>query len=106
MKSNFSKYDLLDEKVRFLKGWFNETLPSAPIERLAVLRIDADMYQSTMDALTSMYPKLSTGGYVIIDDYGAIGACKAAVDDFRAANAIKDTIRRVDWTGVFWKRSQ
>lgn len=106
VKSNFSKYDLLDEKVRFLKGWFNETLPSAPIERLAVLRIDADMYQSTMDALTSMYPKLSTGGYVIIDDYGAIGACKAAVDDFRAANAIKDTIRRVDWTGVFWKRSQ
>lgn len=105
VQSNFTKYDLLDEKVRFLEGWFSETLPSAPIERLAVLRIDADMYQSTMDALTTMYPKLSLGGYVIIDDYGCLWQCKAAVDDFRTANAIKDPIRKVDWTGVFWRRS-
>jgi len=105
VRSNFAKYDLLDDGVRFLKGWFSETLPSAPISKLAVLRVDADMYQSTMDALTSMYPKLSNGGYVVIDDYGALGQCKAAVDDFRDANAIKDAIRKADWTGIFWKRS-
>jgi hypothetical protein len=105
VRSNFVKFDLLDDKVQFLKGWFSETLPAAPISKLAVLRIDADMYESTLDALTSLYPKLSAGGYVIIDDYGVLRPCKAAVDDYRAANGIADTITSVDRCGVFWKHS-
>ena len=105
VQANFAKFDLLDDKVQFLKGWFSETLPAAPISKLSVLRIDADMYESTLDALTSLYPKLSLGGYVIIDDYGVLGPCKAAVDDYRAANDIDDTITTVDRCGVFWKHS-
>lgn len=105
VRSNFVKFDLLDDKVQFLKGWFSETLTAAPISRLAVLRIDADMYESTLDALTSLYPKLSVGGYVIIDDYGALRPCKAAVDDYRASNGINDPIISADRCGVFWKRS-
>lgn len=105
VKANFSAYGLLDDQVRFLPGWFSDTLPTAPIERLAVLRLDGDLYQSTMDALTALYPRLSVGGYVIVDDYGAMASCRKAVDDFRAERGIADDIERIDWTGVFWRRS-
>ena len=106
VKENFSKYGLLDEQVCFLKGWFKDALPTAPIEKLAVMRLDGDMYESTMDALKHLYPKLSVGGYVIIDDYGYIHSCRQAVHDFREANQIRDEIKLIDWSGVYWKRSQ
>lgn len=104
VRANFERMGLLDEQVRFLKGWFSETLPSAPIERLSVMRLDGDLYESTMDALVNLYPKLSVGGYVMVDDYGAIPACKKAVDDFRISRQIGDELRVVDWTGVYWQR--
>ena len=104
VQSNFSAFGLLDSQVMFLKGWFSETLPVAPIARLAVLRLDGDMYESTIDALTQLYPKLSGAGYVIIDDY-AIPGCRKAVDDFRAQRGIKEEMKRIDWTGVYWQRA-
>jgi O-methyltransferase len=104
VKANFDRYGLLDEQVRFLAGWFEDTLPAAPIERLAVLRLDGDMYGSTMEALEALYPKLSPGGYVIVDDYGAIGTCKEAVTDYRAAHGITQPMEWVDWTGVWWQK--
>jgi hypothetical protein len=105
VKDNFRAYGLLDHHVRFLKGWFKDTLPTAPVERLAVLRMDGDMYQSTMQALEALYPKLSVGGYVIVDDYGGIEQCRQAVHDYRKAHGISDAMTKVDWTGVHWKRS-
>lgn len=105
VKDNFRKYDLLDEQVQFLKGYFRDTLPSAPMKRLAVLRLDGDMYESTMDALVNLYPRLSIGGYVIIDDYGAVPACLKAVRDFRDSEGITEEIETIDWSGVFWRRS-
>jgi O-methyltransferase len=104
VKANFARYALLDTQVQFLVGWFHETLPRAPIDRLAVLRLDGDMYESTMDALTYLYPKLSVGGYTIIDDYGQIPACRMAVDDFRAQHGIDEELWRIDRTSVFWQR--
>ena len=104
VRANFARYGLLDDQVRFLVGWFRETLPSAPIDRLAILRLDADMYESTMDALRYLYPKLSVGGYAIIDDYGVISACKAAVEDFRAEQGVKEELQWIDRAGVFWRR--
>ncbi|MGH2521817.1 MAG: TylF/MycF/NovP-related O-methyltransferase, partial [Anaerolineales bacterium] len=104
VKANFAAYDLLDDQVRFLKGWFRDTLPQAPMERLAVMRLDGDLYESTMDGLVSLYPKLSSGGYVIIDDYGNIAACKQAVHDYRAKHAIREPIRRIDWAGAYWQK--
>lgn len=104
VKANFAKYGLLDERVRFLKGWFADTLPEAPIDRLAVMRLDGDMYSSTMDALGALYPKLSPGGFVIVDDWGAIPACRQAVEDFRRDNAITDDITGIDWTGAYWRK--
>ena len=104
VQRNFERYGLLDEQVRFLKGWFRDTLPRAPIERLAVLRLDGDMYESTTDALVHLYPKLTPGGYVIIDDYGAVAGCRQAVHDYRQAHGIREDIQRIDWGGVFWQR--
>jgi len=68
VRRNFERYGLLDERVEFLVGFFSETMPKAPIERLAVLRLDGDMYESTIDVLEHLYPKLSVGGYCIVDD--------------------------------------
>jgi O-methyltransferase len=104
VRAGFARYGLLDDRVRFLAGWFRDTLPTAPIERLAVLRLDGDMYESTMDALRWLYPKLSIGGYLIVDDYGAVPACQQAVEDYRLEHGVDEPIERVDWTGVCWQR--
>ena len=103
VENNFRKYDLLDDQVVILKGWFKDTLPGAPVEKLAVLRLDGDMYSSTMDALTNLYPKLSRGGFCIIDDY-FLEACKGAVNDFRAERGIVAEMKVIDWTGVYWRK--
>lgn len=106
VRENFDRYGLLDDQVEFLTGWFRDTLPSAPIRQLSVLRLDGDLYESTWDALASLYPKLSPGGYVIVDDYLMPG-CRTAVDEFRAQQGIEhDPIKRVDRWSVCWRRSR
>jgi O-methyltransferase len=104
VRANFERYGLLDDRVRFLEGWFCNTLPDAPIEQLAVLRLDGDLYQSTMDALVALEPKVSSGGYVIVDDYGGWESCRAAAEDYRSANGITAPIAKVDWTGAWWQK--
>lgn len=106
VESNFKRYGLLDDQVRFLKGWFDDTLPEAPIEKLAVARLDGDMYGSTMDALVNLYPKLSVGGYLIVDDYSAVPGCRQAVHDYRKAHSIEEEIVRIDAAGAFWRRAE
>jgi O-methyltransferase len=103
VRRNFERYGLLDDQVRFLPGWFRDTLPAAPIDNLAVLRLDGDMYESTMQALCALYPRLSIGGYLIVDDY-VLPHCRAAVEDFRAEQHIIEPILTVEWTGAFWQR--
>ncbi len=105
VRANFAKHGLLDERVHFLKGWFKDTLPSAPIERLAILRLDGDMYASTMDGLVNLYGKVSAGGFVIVDDYGAVESCRKAVEDFRASQGIVAPLVAIDGSGVFWRKS-
>lgn len=102
VKANFARYGLLDDQVRFLKGWFKDSLPAAPIDRLAILRLDGDMYESTIQALTYLYPKVQPRGYVIIDDY-VLPGCKQAVTDFRLHNDIHEEIIDIDGTGAFWR---
>jgi len=105
VQRNFARYGLLDSQVQFLPGWFKDTLPAAPVSQIAVLRIDGDMYESTIQALHCLYDKVSAGGFVIIDDYGALAGCRAAVDDFRRERGIADPLVRIDWTGVFWRKT-
>ena len=105
VRQNFRGYGLLDDQVRFLEGWFKDTLPAAPIERLAILRLDGDMYESTMDALRALYGKLSPGGHVIIDDY-SVPNCYKAVHDFRAAHGVVEPVRLIDDDSAFWIRAE
>ena len=106
VKANFARYSLLDERVQFLKGWFKDTLATAPIGPLAVARLDGDMYESTMDALRPLYPKLSVGGYLIVDDYGTVPGCKQAVDEYRKEHGITEPIIDIDGWGVYWRRER
>ena len=104
VEDNFRKYGLLDEQVVFLRGWFKDTLPNIQSDCFSVVRLDGDMYESTMDGLVNLYPKLSLGGYCIIDDYGALESCKAAVHDYRREHSIEAPLHEIDWTGVYWRK--
>ena len=103
VERNFRRFGLLDEQVRFVEGWFKDTLPSLRGERFAVVRLDGDLYESTMDGLENLYPSLAVGGFLIVDDF-AFPNCRAAVEDYRRAHGIREEIEPIDWTGAFWRR--
>lgn len=104
VKENFARYNLLDDQVVFLPGWFRDTLPGCGVEKLSLLRLDGDMYESTIIALDALYPRLMPGGFLIVDDYGAVPACKRAVHDYRMKHGIAEEIVQIDWAGVYWRK--
>lgn len=103
VEAYFRAFDLL-ENVRFVKGFFCDTLYDLDTGPIAVLRCDGDMYSSTWDILSALYSKVSPGGYVIVDDYGVVDTCREAVNNFRSLHRITDTIRPIDQSGVWWKK--
>ena len=106
VRDNFATYDLLSDNVRFLPGLFADTLPSAPVERLAILRLDGDLYASTRDTLTALYDRVSPGGFVIVDDYGCLAPCRQAVDEFIEERGLEVELHTVDWTRVCWRKPE
>lgn len=104
VKQNFKSYDLLDDQVVFIEGWFSYTLPKAPVQQLALLRLDGDLYESTAVALEALYPKVAPGGFVIVDDYNAFPFCKQATDDYRKKQGITEPIIPVDRECVYWRK--
>lgn len=105
VQSNFSKYNLLDDQVVFLKGWFKDTLFDAPINKIALLRLDGDLYESTAQALEALYPKVSPNGFIIVDDYHCVPQCKQAIDDFFLKNKIQPKINDIDGVGIYWRKN-
>ncbi len=105
VQENFKRYNLLDDQVRFLKGWFKNTLPVAPIEKLALMRLDGDLYESTMDAFANLYYKLSVGGFVIVDDYNVVKTSNDATHDYRREHGIIDPIVEIPGGGAFWRKT-
>ena len=105
VKELFCRYDLLGDNIKFLKGWFKDTLPTANIEKLALLRLDGDLYESTMDALVPLYDKVVSGGFIIVDDYGSCPPCKRAIEDFRRQRNIVEPLEVIDVQSVFWRKS-
>lgn len=106
VKRNFEKYGLLGDNVEFLPGWFSEILPIAPVERLALLRADGDLYSSTSEILENLYDKVSPGGIVIMDDYGVLPPCaKAVADFFDSRSEPLPELHKIDWSGVFWYKA-
>ena len=105
VKANFARYGLLDAQVMFLEGLFKDTLPDAPIEQLALLRLDGDMYESTMDGLNSLYDKVSPGGSLIADDYFLFESQREAIDEFRRNRRIEVPIVQIDDFGGYWVKA-
>ena len=103
VRSHFARLGLLDEQVVFVQGFFSETLLTAPVERIAVLRLDGDLYASTMDGLEHLYPKLSPGGYCIVDDYYSFDECREAIDEYRHKHGIDAEMTRIDNMSVYWR---
>ena len=104
VKANFSRFELLSDRVVFIKGFFEESLRSAPIDELALLRLDGDMYGSTMTVLEQLYHKLSVGGFLILDDWLLSGARQALLD-FRDRVGITEPLYQ-DFSGVFWQKTK
>lgn len=104
VRDNFARYGLLDDQVVFLKGFFAETLPRAPVRPLSILRVDADLYQSTMDVLRNLYSALSIGGYAIFDDYRNLPDCRRAIDEFRSEHGITEDVCRIDERAIYWQK--
>jgi len=105
VRRNFQKFGLLDEQVKFLPGWFDHSLPRSDTGPLALLRVDCDLYASTLTVLDTLHARVSPGGWVIIDDYGILPPCRQAVDEFRARNGITAALERIDEHGVCWRVS-
>ena len=105
VQENFRRFDLLDDQVVFLKGWFRDTMPLVRSERLAIIRLDGDMYESTIDPLRHLYDRLSPGGWVIVDDYGVLPNCKAAVHDFLDSRSLTPEILPIDGMGVYFQKT-
>jgi len=104
VKANFARYGLLDEQVIFVKGLFRDTLPTLAAGPFALIRLDADLYESTYVALESLYPKLSPGGFIILDDVNFIPPCRQAVMDYRSQMGISAVMRKVDWNASWWQK--
>lgn len=104
VKNNFIRFGLLDENVIFLKGWFKDTLFTDKIQKLSLVRIDGDMYESTWDALNALYPKVEKGGFIIIDDYFVNESCSKAVKDYFSKKHLSHELIKIDWTGVYFQK--
>lgn len=104
VRDNFKRYGLLDKRVRFLNGWFQQTLPEAPLGKLALVRFDGDFYEATRCALESLYDRISPGGFLIVDDYSPLFGALRAVDEFRAARGIRAKLVKVDDQVHYWRK--
>jgi hypothetical protein len=105
VRASFARLGL-EQGVRFVEGFFEDTLPALRTEaaRWSLVRLDADTYGPTMLALRCLYPALSAGGYLIVDDYGDVTECRAAVDRFRDQHAIREPLEWIDSSCVRWRR--
>lgn len=103
VRANFARFGC-DQGVEFVKGFFEDTLPALPPRSYALVRLDGDTYEATWLGLETLYPQLVRGGYIVIDDYSFIDACRRAVDDFREQHGIAEPIEKIDWNGIRWRR--
>jgi hypothetical protein len=95
----FKQLGILDH-CHLVKGLFQDTLPSLEVEKISVLHLDGDWYESTKCGLECLYDRVSPGGFIQIDDYGHWAGCRKAVEDFFFKRAFVPDLRVLDYTGV------
>jgi hypothetical protein len=88
-----------ESNIRYVKGKVEDTLPKISPDEISILRLDTDWYESTRCELEVLFPKLSVGGVLIIDDYGHWQGCRKAVDEYFSKHGIRMFLQRIDYTG-------
>lgn len=104
VRTNIEAFGLLDSSVHFCKGFFVDSLPTCRPERIAVLRMDGDMYESTLDQLYNLFPRVSVGGFIIVDDW-TIEYCKRAITDFWNWHGLVVTPVKIDDSSMYWQKT-
>lgn len=105
VKHVFNTLNLSLDQVNFVKGWFDQTIPGAPVREIALLHIDADWYDSVRMVLQSLYDRVAPGGYIVLDDYGYWQGCNQAVHDFFTERGIpRSALRRVSDMGAYFQK--
>lgn len=99
VKQNVRSTGYPDDKLHFIKGKVEETLPHKDVKSISLLRLDTDWYESTKHELENLFPLLVSGGVLIIDDYGHWQGARKAVDEYFETNKIKILLNRIDYTG-------
>lgn len=99
VQSNLAETGYPSEQIHFVKGRVEETIPARLPEKIALLRLDTDWYESTRHELIHLFPRLVEGGVLIIDDYGHWEGCRRAVDEYFAEQGIPILLQRIDYTG-------
>ena len=99
VQKNLFSTGYLSEKIHFIKGNVEDTIPKNSPEKISILRLDTDWYESTKHELEYLFPRLSSGGILIIDDYGHFKGAKKAVDEYFTKNKIQYFLNRIDYTG-------
>jgi cephalosporin hydroxylase len=105
VREGLARFNVLDERVRFLQGEPSETLSAAPIDGIALLRIDRQEPDEVSAILRATYDKVRPGGFVVIDDYGS-DACAAAVEAFRSGHGVQGELERIDWSASYWRKTE
>lgn len=98
VQRNLASTGYPSRKIHFIKGKVEDTIPNTIPDKIAILRLDTDWYESTLHELQHLYPKLQTGGILIIDDYGHWQGCRKAVDEYFETHNIKMYLSRIDYT--------
>jgi len=105
VKQAFAILGVPMDLVRIAPGWFDPTLKTSALDRIAILHIDADWYESVKFVLQALYEKVVPGGFIVLDDYGYWEGCKRALTDFFAERGIKDlSIERIGRQGVYFQK--
>ncbi len=99
VKKNLSNISYPQDKIKFIKGKVEDTIPQNMPDKIALLRLDTDFYSSTKHELVHLFPKLATNGVLIIDDYGHWQGARKAVDEYFEETGIKIFLNRIDYTG-------
>jgi cephalosporin hydroxylase len=103
VRDGFARFGLLDDRVVFLQGPPSRTLGEAPIGDIALLRVSSEDPEEVAEVLGMLYDRVTSGGFVVVDGYGA-PACEAAVDAFRSAGGMVEPPERVDWSAAAWRK--
>lgn len=99
VKSTVTSTGYPREKIHFIKGMVEQTIPASAPQNISLLRLDTDWYESTKHEMEHLFPRLAKGGVLIIDDYGHWQGAREAVDEYFEGNKVRILLNRIDYTG-------